>query len=211
MSTYLEMQTRIADELDRTDLTGQIQKAIQTAIAFYERKRFWFNEARSITFNTVDGQEFYTSADQSDIPNLLTIDFVKLTISGSDKVNLDRSSYQELEYWSSNLSTDEGQPTAYAYYAKQLRLYPIPDAAYAVRVSGVFSLATLSADSDTNAWMTDAEALIRTRAKREILTHVIRDLEAAGVMNQVEQEQLKSLIEANTFRSSTGTILATEF
>jgi hypothetical protein len=211
MSTYLEMQTRIADELDRTDLTSQIQKAIQTAIAFYERKRFWFNEARSITFNTVDGQEFYTSADQSDIPNLLTIDFVKLTISGSDKVNLDRSSYQELEYWSSNLSTDEGQPTAYAYYAKQLRLYPIPDAAYAVRVSGVFSLATLSADSDTNAWMTDAEALIRTRAKREILTHVIRDLEAAGVMNQVEQEQLKSLIEANTFRSSTGTILATEF
>jgi hypothetical protein len=86
MSTYGEMQTTIADELDRSDLASQIQKAIKTAIKKYQRKRFFFNEARSLTFNTVDGQEFYTAADSSDIPNLLFIDTVKLTISGSDKV-----------------------------------------------------------------------------------------------------------------------------
>ena len=211
MSTYGELQTRIADELDRTDLTSQIQKAIQTAIDRYERKRFYFNEARSITFNTVDAQEFYTSADQSDIPNLLMIDNVKLTISGSDKIDLDPRQYSELEYLSSNSTDDGGQPTAYAYYGKQLRLYPIPDAAYAVRVSGVFSLADLSATADTNAWMTDAEALIRSRAKRELLTHVIRDAEGAAAMAQAEAEELQSLIQATNARSSTGTLLATEF
>ena len=90
MSTFGNMMDRIADELDRTDLTSQIQKAIQTAIDRYERKRFWFNEARSITFNTVDGQEFYTSSDNSAIPNLLQIDVVRLTVSGSDKIELER-------------------------------------------------------------------------------------------------------------------------
>lgn len=211
MTTYGAMQDRIADELDRTDLTSQIQKAIQTAVDKYQRKRFFFNEARSLTFNTVDGQEFYTSSDASDIPNLLMIDNVKLTISGSDKVELERVPYSELEHDSSNLTVDEGQPTAYAYYAKQLRLYPIPDAAYAVRVSGVFALSDLSATGDTNAWMTDAEALIRSRAKRELLTHVIRDAEGAAAMAQAEAEELQSLIQETNARSSTGSIVPTEF
>ena len=211
MSTFGNMIDRIADELDRTDLTTQIQKAIQTAIDRYERKRFYFNEARSLTFNTVDGQEFYTSSDASDIPNLLFIDNVKLTVSGSDKIDLERVPYSELEHDSSNLTVDEGQPTSYAYFAKQLRLYPIPNAAYAVRVSGVFSLSDLSATADTNAWMTDGEALIRSRAKRELLTHVIRDAEGAQAMAQAEAEELQSLIQATNARSSSGTITPTEF
>ena len=211
MTTLGTMMDRIADELDRTDMTSQIQQAIKTAISKYERKRFYFNEARSLTFTTVDGQEFYTSADATDIPNLLFIDNVKLTISSSDKIDLDRADYSELEYLSTNSTTDEGQPTCYAYYAKQLRLYPIPDAAYAVRVSGVFALSDLSATADTNAWMTDAEALIRSRAKREIFTHVIRDVEGAQAMAQAEAEELQSLNQATNARSSTGTILPMEF
>lgn len=211
MTTLGTMMDRIADELDRSDLTSQIQKAIQTAIDRYQRKRFFFNEARSLTFNTVDGQEFYTSADSSDIPNILFIDNVKLTISGSDKIDLERRQYSELEYDSANSTNDEGQPTAYAYYNKQLRLYPIPNSAYAVRVSGVFALSDLSATADTNAWMTDAEALIRSRAKRELLTHVIRDAEGATAMAQAEAEELQSLIQETNARSGTGAIYPTEF
>jgi hypothetical protein len=59
--------------------------------------------------------------------------------------------------------------------------------------------------------MTDAEALIRSRAKREILTHVIRDAEGAASMAQAEAEELQSLIQETNARSTTGTILATEF
>lgn len=211
MTTYGAMQSRIADELDRTDLTTQIQQAIKTAIAKYDRKRFFFNESRSVTFSTVDGQEFYTSADASAIPTLLFIDNVKLTISASDKIDLEPRSYGELEYLSTNSVTDEGQPTAYAYYSKQLRLYPIPDDAYPIRISGVFALSDLSASADTNAWMTDAEALIRARAKREVYTHVIRDLEGAQAMAQAEAEELQSLNQATNARGMTGTIFPTEF
>jgi hypothetical protein len=95
--------------------------------------------------------------------------------------------------------------------SKQLLILPIPDAAYAVRVSGVFALADLSATADTNAWMTDAEALIRSRAKREILTHVIRDAEGAAAMAQAEAEELQSLIQETNARSSSGFIVPTEF
>ena len=212
MSTFGLMIDRIDDELDRGGtLTSQIEKAIKTAIAAYERRRFWFNEARSVTFNTVDGQEFYTGSDQSAIPTLLEIDRIKLTISGSDQIDLERVPYSELEHDSSSLTVDEGQPTSYAYYGQSLRLYPIPDAAYAVRVSGVSELATLSATTDTNAWMTDGEALIRCRAKRELLTHVIRDSESAREMAEAESAELRSMIQANNARSSTGRVCATEF
>ena len=59
--------------------------------------------------------------------------------------------------------------------------------------------------------MTDAEALIRLRAKREILTHVIRDAEGATAMAQAENEELQSLVVASAQRSGTGTIRPTEF
>ena len=211
MTTYGNMQDRIADELDRTDLTSQIQKAIQTAIDAYEKRRFWFNESRALTFNTVANQEFYGSSDATDLPNLIFIDTVKLSLTATEKVELDRVPYEELEHESDNLTADGGQPTCYAWYASQMRLYPIPDAAYAVRVSGVFALSDLSATADTNAWMTDAEVLIRSRAKREIYTHLLRDLEGAGIMAQAEMSALKELIEVNNSRKSTGSIVPSDF
>jgi hypothetical protein len=45
MTTYSELQAELADELNRTDLTTQIQKAIQEAIRKYERKRTYFQRA----------------------------------------------------------------------------------------------------------------------------------------------------------------------
>lgn len=211
MSTYGVMQTRIADELNRSDLTTQIQYAIKTAIKTYDKTRFWFNESRSFTFSTVDGQEFYTSTDNTNIPNLLAIDTIQITITSSDKYILQRVPYEQIEAISSNTTVDEGQPTWFAYYGKQLRLYPIPDGVYSVRVSAVWALDDLSATSDTNAWMTDGETLIRSRAKRELYTHVIRDTDGAAAMAQAEITELKDLRSASVMRASTGIVQATEF
>jgi hypothetical protein len=209
--TYGTMQDRIADELDRTDMTTQIQRAIKSAIKAYEQTRFWFNESRSFTFSTVDGQEFYTSSDNSDIPSILAIDTVQLAISGSDKYLLERVSYEEIEATSANGTADEGQPTWFCYYNKELRLYPIPDAVYTVRVSGVWSLSDLSLTTDTNNWMTNGEILIRQRAKRIIYTDVILDPEAAQIAATSEKEEFRELIRGTNFRSSTGKLVATDF
>lgn len=211
MSTYGAMMDRIADELNRSDLTTQIGYAIKSAIKVYDKQRFWFNESRSFTFSTVVGQEFYTSSDNTDIPNLLFIDTVQLTITSTDKYLLEHVPYEQIEAISSNTTVDQGQPTWFAYYGKQLRLYPIPDAVYSVRVSGHWALSDLSLTTDTNAWMTDGEILIRSRAKREILTHVIRDVEGAAAMAQAENAELRELRSASAMRGSSGLLNATEF
>lgn len=210
MSNFGTLRDRIADELDRTDMTTQIEREIKSAIAYYERRRFWFNEKR-IDFATVVSQEWYTSADDSDIPNLLTLDIAKIAINATTKHDLELLPYAEIEFVSDGGEADEGQPTALAYFQKQIRLYPIPDASYSVVLSGIFALDALSASADTNAWMTDGEALIRQRTRRMIYSNVIRDPELAQEAGRLEAEELRALIEGTTQKKATGRLLPTNF
>lgn len=204
------MRDRIADELDRADMTTQIEREIKSAIAYYERRRFWFNEKR-VDFATVAAQEWYTSADDSDIPNLLTLDIAKIAINATTKHDLELLPYAEIEFVSDGGEADEGQPTALAYFQKQIRLYPIPDASYSVVLSGIFALDALSASADTNAWMTDGEALIRQRTRRMVYSNVIRDPELAQEAGRLEAEELRALIEATTQKKATGRLVPTTF
>lgn len=210
MSNFGTLRDRIADELDRTDMTTQIEREIKSAIAYYERRRFWFNEKRT-NFATVVSQEWYTSADDSDIPNLLTLDIAKIAINATTKHDLELLPYAELEFVSDGGEADEGQPTSMAYFQKQIRLYPIPDASYSVVLSGIFALDSLSASADTNAWMTDGEALIRQRTRRMIYSNVIRDPELAQEAGRLEAEELRVLIEATSQKKATGRLVPTNF
>ena len=56
MSTFGALKTRIADELNRSDLTSQIASAVPRAIEYYARERFDFNEGRSTASTVVDNQ-----------------------------------------------------------------------------------------------------------------------------------------------------------
>ena len=173
MATHLDMITRIGDESLRSDMTNQIKLCIQDAIAHYEVERFWFNQFRDRTFVTAIGQEFYGETDQSDIPNILEFDAVTLTI-GSTRWPLTKVGYVQAEDWNADAGS-RGQPTHYAYWGQQIRLYPVPDNAYQIRLSGLFKLPTLAGDSDENAWTGDAEELIRHRAKSILYSQYLRD------------------------------------
>lgn len=209
--TYGDMKTRIADELARSDLTSQIALAVLSSVKHYERRRFYFNEGRASTFSTVAGQEFYGSADLADIPNYLDIDTLRITISSNSNYTLDPKTYEYLDEINVGGTTTRGQPVFYSNYAQQIRLYPVPDAVYTMRISGVKALTALSADADTNAWTTDAEDLIRHRAKWDIYANVTGDIQQAGVMKQNEQEALTALLGVNTMRAATGFLTATQF
>jgi hypothetical protein len=173
MATYLDMITRIGDESLRTDMTNQIKLCIQDAVAHYEVERFWFNQFRDRTFATIAGQEFYGAADQSAIPDILEFDAVTLTV-GSTRWPLTKAGYVQIERWNAD-SAARGQPTHYAYWGQQIRLYPVPDSAYQVRLAGLFKLPALIADGDANAWTADAEDLIRHRAKSIFYSQYLRD------------------------------------
>lgn len=71
-STFSDLILQIADEIDDTtgEYAGQIQSACYAAIRYCERDVYYFNETRDVTFTTVNGQEWYGAADNSNIRRL---------------------------------------------------------------------------------------------------------------------------------------------
>lgn len=175
MSTLTIMKQRVADELARSDLGAMISFAISDAIAYYQSKRFLFNESRDITFDTVDEQEFYDRYDHVAIPNLMAIDYAKITVNTNTILNLRRADPEEIESFQ---PTTSGEPNCYSYYEQQIRLYPVPNDTWEIRIGAHIKLDEPASDTEIrNAWMTDAERLIRARAK----LNLARNVNAAGL------------------------------
>ena len=204
MPTYAEMRARIADELanDGDITTAQINYAIQDAIKLYERREWWFNTAVG-TFTTVANQEAYTSTDWSVLDTQVQIDAMTVTYNNvlSPVVPID---YAELD------SIQNGYivavPTNFAYYRQSLWLYPIPNGAYTITVSYSKRLTTLSADSDTNAWTTEAEELIRQSAKRRIALNYLQADDLAARFATMEREAYAALLAENRMRLPNTTL-----
>jgi hypothetical protein len=206
MSTFLEMKNRIADDLDRTDLSTQIAKAINRAIEYYEKERFWFNEKVS-TFSTVANQKNYGSSDG--IPtDIAEIDYVEITVSGKE-YELHTRTYS---YIKKLIGYDMvGEPTDYCYYQENFYFYPIPNAARTITISHQQKYAELSADSDTNDFTTEAEDLIESRARWWIYSRIIKDREQAEVAKADEIEALQALRTKTEKLTSTGSLRPTKF
>lgn len=206
MGTLADLKSRIALELARTDLSVQIANAVNDAIKFYGRERFWFNQSRNITFITVDGQDAYGAPDQVLIPSLIKIDDIFFS---DEKCPLDRYSATDFEMMTGG-STANGRPCAYTYTDNQIFLYPTPNAAYTLRLYAHYRLPVL-ADGDTNAWTDDAEELIRTHAKQILYLDSLEDDQGAARMG-VKIPELLSVLRAETSaRMGTGRIRPTQF
>lgn len=204
MASYLDMITRISDESLRSDMSNQIKLCIQEAIGHYEVERFWFNQFRDRIFATTAGQEFYGASDHPDIPNILELDVVTLSL-GTTRWPLDKVGYVELEQRNVD-SAARGQPTHYAYWGQQIRLYPVADSAYLIRLSGLFKLPALTADEDENAWTTEAEDLIRHRAKSILYSQYLRDDANAARAAGLEAAARERLFATNARRLGAGDI-----
>ena len=198
MPTYSDMRARIADELanDGDISTNQINYAIQDAIKLYERRPWWFNQ-KIATFSTVAAQEYYTSADLADIPNIVQIDNAVVSNNGY-KTPLRAVDYSTIDDIQDGSVTAE--PACFCVYQQSIRLYPIPDAAYTVTLSYVYRLTTLSADSDSNAWTNDAEELIRQCAKRRIALNYLESEEVAARFATLEREAYSEMMAENRRR-----------
>lgn len=195
--TYGDMQSRIADEIARSDLTSQIQNAIQSALRFYESERFWFNEGES-TAPTVANQAAYATP-----LDFLEADEFTLTDSSGTRLPFTVLSFEDFRkrYVSNGLI---GRPCHWTYYGDQFWLGPAPDAVYTLTLSYLKRLSTLSGSSDGNAWMVHGEELIRTRAKADLFANVIRSTDDAVAMSQLEQVALANLAVKSAKKLRTG-------
>lgn len=211
MTTRATLKTEILDDMERSATTdgARVLAAISAAIKFYQPKRFWFNESRSVTFNTAAGTDTYTFATIGS--EFYGIDGAFITIGAGDVRELERVDYAAMEQWADE-DTTTGEPSEYAYIARSLRLWRTPDDAYAVRLLGHVKLAEPSTDDEAdNAWFTEAYELIRCRAKAYLYAHVYEDPGMASLMRAAESEALASLLSATHAKTAPGYLAATEF
>jgi hypothetical protein len=184
MATYADVRARIADEMNRDDLTTQIDTAISDAIDHYADFNFAFNEERETTV-TVAAQNYVN------VPTGLQKESgVWLTVGGSD-YDLKKISIERMEDLT-NSSSSEGQPVYYAYLDGTFRLWPTPNTVYTLVIIGVFDTSALSADGDTNAFTLSGAG---TRAiigwsKEHLASNVTYDpeMEAAGLKARLNAE-----------------------
>ena len=185
------MVFRIAAELgSRFDLAGAagsatqsapnaeaIRNAITTAISEYQKERFRFNEidpSVPSTFSTIALRSVYTSADSPLIGTAFYFDYLNIQI-GNTLQQLGRVT-PEQQHLNIQLYNQFGFPSSWAYEGNSIILYPVPDTAYTLYIGAHLNLAAPATDNEAgNPWMTSAEALIRSRAKYEIATHVTRN------------------------------------
>lgn len=79
MSTYAQMQAKIADDLNRSDLATQIQREINRAIRKFASIPMWFSST-SANFTTANGQFSYDTADG--LPsNIRIVDYLRVNQS----------------------------------------------------------------------------------------------------------------------------------
>lgn len=166
------MQTAIASELqNRTDLTDEISGAINSAIAYYQKHKFWFSEEVE-TASTIAGQAALALPSDLGWVDGLTV----LTAPGTLPLRLTRRDWREMIEMGANSTLGPAQPTDYAIQGNVLWLYPTPDNAYTLTMYENFMNAAPVNASDISCWTTagQAEALIRSRTVADIICHVLK-------------------------------------
>lgn len=195
MTTLGTMKSRIADELARSDLTTQIAAAIDSAIAFYEGRRFWFNESYG-SFTLVSGQDTYTSSLASFLTDMVEPDGMRLYLDSTSRVMLAPLTFGEMMD-KRTTSAASGDPEYYAFRNGTLYLWPVPNAALTLEAYTVSKLSAITTDTGYNAWMREGEELIRLHAKVDLLENVIREdppYPEAARLRQREEQVLRELL-----------------
>jgi hypothetical protein len=206
--TLQDRQNRVASDLTRDDLTNQIANVVSDSIKFYARERFWFNQTRSLIFNTVVDQQSYGAADLDVIPNIIRIDALFLPQNQSI-YPLDRYEPDDFEVISGGM-TGGGRPTGYTYVDNTILLWPIPNAVYTMRLHCFYRLPD-PALTDTTPWTDDCEELIRTHAKMLLYMDVLEDDQNAQRMATKLPVLLDGLRSETSARMATGRLRGTEF
>lgn len=210
MATRNDLVTRIQRDIERYDADTEqdIIDEINAAIGYYQTKRFWFSDSRTVTFNTVAGRTDYPFDTE-----FYRLDEVTVVIGGVT-TTLRRDDYDRLETSIANFQGN-GQPWSYAYLNGTLRLYPNPNRAYAVRFLGHFKVpAPVDGNEADNPWMNEAFELIRCRAKLSLAMHVLDPQEGeslAARMALAERSALSALRSATYDKTGSGNIVPTEF
>jgi hypothetical protein len=204
MANYGDLKARIKDELSRStdpDIDAQIARSVNDAINFYSSQGFWFLEVEN-EIETVSGQPDYDLPDDWRPGSEITV-----TITDS-RYLLRRRSYNWYRERAYRAAADIGQPSDYAIFGQRVWLKPTPNALYVVTLTYNAAPPVLDLETDENGWTNDAEPLIRTRAKIDLLTNVIREADPTEI-SLLQSEELRwrgSLARRTAEQTMTGQV-----
>ena len=203
--TLGNMLTRIGSEINRTDIDSNIYDAVISAIAFYEPYQFYFNQATT-TVTTTSDQRYTAISGITDFVYPLSL---RVTDSASQYRLLEPMTFSEME---GRYLTDSSTGNIYYYsvFAERFYWWLIPNAAFTVTVNYIKSLTRPSGSTDTSyatAWMNDAEAMIRSKAKFYIYADVLRNNDKAQKFEAISQREKQILDQKTTLRSYNSQIM----
>lgn len=217
MTTLLDVRNRIADQLSRSDLSTQIDREIQLAIARYNRRVSWLSEVRGATLTTVIGQRFYSTLDLSggagpqDVTGRTAVsvqDVQKVEyMRDADDDPIEQIDYREFER-RFDVSGTTGGAEYFALYAGQIGLWPAPDAVETFTLSVVVKPVVPSASSDTSVWFDQAQELIENAAAAAICRKFIQDGERAQAFQVYEAAAWEDLVRESNQKMATGRLRA---
>ncbi|MET3560770.1 hypothetical protein ABID39_001481 [Bartonella japonica] len=209
---FIQMLKDIQDEIDdQTDeYIDQVQKAIFSALRFCERLPFYFNESREIVFTTLRGKNRYGGETSHFIAEAVQIVEVYLYDKHYNKFKLLQTDPIILE--SSENELNRGTPTRYAYFEQKLVLSPTPDDAYSIRlILSPMRIKEIETIQDGSIWFSEAYELIKTRAKYELYTNIIKEPQMAAAAFALFQEQVEALTIETSRRKNLFQIQHTDF
>ena len=212
MTTRSDIEEQIADDLARSDLSNQIGNAVDAAIRAYRFERFGFNEAYRVTATASVSADYFALSSLTNT-RFRKIDRIRLLRDAGNYIDLYRRDYDWIA--SRQDAGTVSMPSEYAVYNDKILFDCKADQTYTLAIDGLKELGSAASASysagDTSAWFNDARELIRHRAKREVYTHVLKDMELASAAAAAEKDAYNLLKSEMDQVVTTGFIRPTEF
>ena len=217
MTTFLDVRTRIADQLARSDLNTQIDREIQLAMARYNRRVSWLHEVREVSLTSVAAQAWYSSVDVStgtgpqdttgrtavDVADIQKIDYMR----DPNYDDLRQVHYSDFEGFFDTTGA-AGRPTYFTLYAGQIGIWPVPDGVTIYTLSAVVKPIIPSLAADESIWFDQAQELIENAAAAAICRKFIQDGERAQAFQVYETEAWNDLVREGNQKMATGKLRA---
>jgi hypothetical protein len=208
MATLSEMRTKIAGKLSDGELlrptSSQIDDAINSTIDYYERRYFWFQEAKdTITTNSdstvakyIQDSELPSDFEFQQHPNSLVLQ------KNNYYFPLDHVQPRKYDLLQNDVTTS--YPQVYTFRDGQIELFPTPDQQYTINLYYYKTFADLSSDSDTNDFLTNAERLIEYKTMLDLLEDYKDDDKRVPIYMQKVKDEEENVYNETYNRTSTG-------
>ncbi len=200
LSTYSELQATVANYLNRDDLTALIPTFITLTENRLNRElRVRANMVRATTTTTA-GQAFY------DLPTDL-IELRNITYDNNSQSHALR--YLSPESVSREYGTVlSGQPRAYTNLGNDLKLTPVPDAAYTISINYYSQLRSLNDSVPTNDVLAEYPSLYLYGSCLEGAIY-LNDTDQTNRFGSVFQKALDDVQRAEEAARYSGTVMTT--